>query len=150
DHPLLRRAVAALDPLRELDLLRRGEQRVAAGLVQEQLQRVGGQRGLGGEVQLEIVIVLVLGERLVDLVQDVRRGVVLLGRARGTPAPPVEQQLLGGLVLVQGHRVFSHVLLYSSVHGRAVFSLPQRCSPFTWLNAPEGPIFRSQGVSLRR
>ena len=36
--------VAALDPLRELDLLRRGQQRVAAGLVEEQLQRVGRHR----------------------------------------------------------------------------------------------------------
>ena len=37
--------VAALDPLRELDLLRRGQQRVAAGLVEEELQRVGRHRG---------------------------------------------------------------------------------------------------------
>ena len=47
DHPLLGGAVTALDPLRELDLLGGGEQRVAAGLVQELLQRVGRQRRLG-------------------------------------------------------------------------------------------------------
>ena len=41
DEQILRRLVAVLDPLRELDLLRGRQQRVAAGLVQEQLQRVG-------------------------------------------------------------------------------------------------------------
>src|SRR4029079_16095390 len=41
DHPLLRGSVAALDPLRELDLLRGGQQMVAAGLAQKELQRVG-------------------------------------------------------------------------------------------------------------
>src|SRR6202042_3722303 len=41
DHPLLGGHIAALDPLRELDLFRGGEQRVAAGLVQEHLERVG-------------------------------------------------------------------------------------------------------------
>jgi hypothetical protein len=40
DHPLLRRPVAALDQLGELDLLRGGEQRVAPGLAQEELERV--------------------------------------------------------------------------------------------------------------
>jgi hypothetical protein len=51
DHPLLGSRVAALDALRERDLLRCGQQRVAADLGQEQLQRVGGRRearGLGG------------------------------------------------------------------------------------------------------
>ena len=38
DHPLLGPLVAALDLLRELDLLRRGQQRMAAGLAQEELQ----------------------------------------------------------------------------------------------------------------
>ena len=41
DHPLLRGSVAALDPLRQLDLLRRRQQLVPAGLAQEELQRVG-------------------------------------------------------------------------------------------------------------
>ena len=40
DHPLLRLQVAALDALRQLDLLRGGQQLVAAGLAQEQLERV--------------------------------------------------------------------------------------------------------------
>src|SRR4029453_16297565 len=40
DHPVLRLEVALLDALRELDLLRRGEQRVAAGVVEEELERV--------------------------------------------------------------------------------------------------------------
>jgi hypothetical protein len=38
DHSLLRREIAALDPLRERDLLRRSQQRVAADLVQEELE----------------------------------------------------------------------------------------------------------------
>src|SRR4051812_24843988 len=38
DHVLLRVRVAALDALRELDLLRGGQQRVAPGLAQEELQ----------------------------------------------------------------------------------------------------------------
>ena len=36
--------VAALDPLRDLDLLGGGQQRIAAGLVQEELQRVRRRR----------------------------------------------------------------------------------------------------------
>ena len=50
DHPLLRRGVAALDPLRQRDLLGRGQQREAAGPVHEQGQRVdrAGQLGVGG------------------------------------------------------------------------------------------------------
>ena len=41
DHPLLRLGIAALDALRQLDLLRRRQERVAAGLAQEELERVG-------------------------------------------------------------------------------------------------------------
>ena len=41
DHPLLRVHVAALDALRELDLLRGRQELVAAGLAQEELERVG-------------------------------------------------------------------------------------------------------------
>ena len=41
DHPLLRLHVAALDLLGELDLLRGGQQRMAPGLAQEELQCVG-------------------------------------------------------------------------------------------------------------
>ena len=41
DHPLLCLHVAALDPLRKLDLLGRREQLVAARLAEEELQRVG-------------------------------------------------------------------------------------------------------------
>src|SRR5581483_743053 len=51
DHPLLRAPVAALDRLRELDLLGRRQERVAAGLAEEELERVGGrlprERGRG-------------------------------------------------------------------------------------------------------
>src|SRR4051794_20410166 len=41
DQPLLRRQVATLDPLRELDLLLAREQGIAARLVQEELEAVG-------------------------------------------------------------------------------------------------------------
>jgi hypothetical protein len=51
DHPLLRLHVAALDPLRELDLLLRDQKRPAAGLVQEQLERV---RRLDREVAVDV------------------------------------------------------------------------------------------------
>ena len=40
DHPLLGLHVAALDALRELDLLRSGEQLMPAGFAQEELERV--------------------------------------------------------------------------------------------------------------
>jgi hypothetical protein len=41
DHAVLGLDVAVLDLLRELDLLGRGQQRVAAGFVEEELERVG-------------------------------------------------------------------------------------------------------------
>ncbi len=50
DHPLLGRHVAALDALRELDLLGGGEQRVTADLAQEELQRVRGRLHVRVEV----------------------------------------------------------------------------------------------------
>jgi hypothetical protein len=45
DHQLLRLAIAALDALRELDLLGRRQQPVTPRLVQEELQRIRGCRG---------------------------------------------------------------------------------------------------------
>ena len=54
-----------LDPLRELDLLGGGQQRMAAGLAQEELQRVGGR--LPGDLQ-RLRRRLRLGERLAVLV----------------------------------------------------------------------------------
>src|SRR5262249_3022861 len=51
DHPLLRGDIATLDALRERDLLRRRQQRIAAGLVHEEREAVGGaahrSRGAG-------------------------------------------------------------------------------------------------------
>ena len=43
DHPLLRLEVAALDPLGELDLLLGRQERIAADLVEEQLEAVRGR-----------------------------------------------------------------------------------------------------------
>jgi hypothetical protein len=56
DHPLLRHTVSTLDALRERDLFRRRQQRIAADLVQEELERVRGRgQGLGLEA---LVVVL--------------------------------------------------------------------------------------------
>ena len=71
DHPLLRGHVAALDPLRELDLLCGREQLMPAGLAQEELQRVGRRlerlrrrrRRLLGR-RLRLGLALRLGEQL--------------------------------------------------------------------------------------
>ena len=52
DHALLRLEVSALDPLRELDLLLGGQERVAADLVEEELEAVGGR---GGERAVRVV-----------------------------------------------------------------------------------------------
>jgi hypothetical protein len=49
--------VAALDPLRELDLLRRGEQRHLADVLEEELERVG--RDLPGLGRLGLALDLV-------------------------------------------------------------------------------------------
>src|ERR671931_2179935 len=77
DHPLLRRGVTALDALREGDLLRRREQRVAAGLVHEEREAVGRTRdgrvdgtlrrlGMRGRDQLDATL-LQLGAESGDL-----------------------------------------------------------------------------------
>src|SRR6266516_319797 len=50
DHPLLRGEIAALDALCECHFLRRGQQRVATDLVQEEMQRI---RGSGQRLRLE-------------------------------------------------------------------------------------------------
>ena len=63
DHALLRRGVAALDALRELDLLGCGEQLMAADLVEEELQRIGSVDRLGRPDDL---LALVLGAHDLD------------------------------------------------------------------------------------
>ena len=55
DHRLLRRVLAALDALRELDLLRGGEERDLADVLEEELQRVGRDLGLGVGLGLRFV-----------------------------------------------------------------------------------------------
>jgi hypothetical protein len=60
DHPLLRREVAALDALRELDLLLPREQGIAARLIQEELEAVGG---LGRGSVIRAAPLRVVGER---------------------------------------------------------------------------------------
>jgi hypothetical protein len=68
DHPLLGRAIPSLDALGERDLLRRVQQRVAADLVQEELERVRG-RGQRGSLEAlvgSLELVLVVFEEGVD------------------------------------------------------------------------------------
>jgi hypothetical protein len=78
DHSLLRREIAALDALRERDLLRRSQQRVAADLVQEELERIG--RG-GNRVGLERLLLVCLA-RLLKSLDGVRAGDAVLVRVR--------------------------------------------------------------------
>ena len=55
-----------LDALGQLDLFRGGEQRVAAGLVQEHLERIGCvEAGADRQVELELVLVLRVGSDVV-------------------------------------------------------------------------------------
>ena len=74
-HRLLRAVVAALDPLRELDLLRRREERHLADVLQEELQRVGRDLRVRLDLGLDVVVrrddrdprLLERGVELVDL-----------------------------------------------------------------------------------
>ena len=96
DHPVLRLLVPALDPFRELDLLPRGQQRPAPGLVEEELQRVG-RRGrevavdVGALLGLAAAVVGHLDPALVELVVD--------------PAHLVVVELVLGDELVEAHQV---------------------------------------------
>jgi hypothetical protein len=69
DHALLRRAVAALDLLGELDLLGRRQQLVLAELVHEQVERVDAAgSGVEGEVEtLLLALAVVLLDDRVDV-----------------------------------------------------------------------------------
>src|SRR5262249_59056399 len=78
DHALLRLHVAALDLLRELDLLRRGEESVSARLAQEELQRIG--RRLVGRLERGRGRLLLLF--LLRLLDDVDSPAVELGEER--------------------------------------------------------------------
>ena len=77
-----------LDPLRELDLLRRGEERHLADVLEEELQRVGRDLRLGRPLLLRLGLALLaaddvhlrLFERRVELVQLRRIEVELVER----------------------------------------------------------------------
>jgi hypothetical protein len=71
DHPLLRCEVSPLDPLRERHLVRRGQQRIAADLVQEELDGVADAGRRAG-------LVLALPRLSVDRVALVGRGEAVL------------------------------------------------------------------------
>jgi len=98
--------LAALDPLRELDLLRRGEQRNLADVLEEELQRV--RRDLGLRLDLDLGLVgrrvddrdLRLVERRVDVVelcglelQLVQRERELVGVELARAIPDLEEPL---------------------------------------------------------
>ena len=62
--------VAALDPLRELDLLRGGEQRHLADVLEEELERVGGDLGrLAASPSLGLLLGLGLDDLDVELLE---------------------------------------------------------------------------------
>src|SRR5439155_380720 len=133
DHLLLRPVVAALDPLRELDLLRGREQVDAADVLEEELQRIGGDlapvRGhdllLDGQLFLFHVAaddvdleLLELRVEVVELsgveVELVERERDLLGGERAGGARGLEQRLrLDGLY---------------HVHRRLALDPPLRCA----------------------
>ena len=126
DHPLLRLHVAALDFLGELDLLRGGQQRMAAGLAQEELQCVGRRlerrrRGWGSRLGARVLdnVDPPLLEHPVDSV-DLERGESVrlehlekLGRVDGTRDLGGLEELddLLGLddAVDRGYRCFQHV-----------------------------------------
>ena len=80
--------LATLDPLGQLDLLGGGEQRDAADVLEEQLQRVGGDLGLGLDLRLGLFLLRVddldlrLVERRVELVHLAGVEVELVERER--------------------------------------------------------------------
>jgi hypothetical protein len=89
DHRLLRGVLAALDPLRQFDFLRGGEQRDAPDVLQEELQRVSGDLGLGLKLELRLLLFvrmhdldLRLVQRRVELVHLARVEVELVERER--------------------------------------------------------------------
>jgi hypothetical protein len=84
DHPLLRREVASLHALRELDLLRRRQQRVAPRLLEEELERV--ERGIGLWLRLALGLL----------------GRPQLVRGMGVPASALAPRGGAGLGLVAG------------------------------------------------
>ena len=77
-HPLLGSHVAALDLLRECDLLGGGQERVAPHLVEEELQGVGRSAGTRGEVELGLV-----GHRVVLVTFDLDVGLLERSAKRG-------------------------------------------------------------------
>jgi hypothetical protein len=101
--------VAALDALCELHLLRRGQQRNAPDVLQEELERVG--RDLGVRLRLALDLLLCCGddrdlrlvERSVELVELARLQVELVERKRylvGIELPRLATDLEQALSLV--------------------------------------------------
>ena len=78
-HRLLRAVVAALDALRELDLLRRGQQRDLADVLEEELERVGRDLGAARPRARSRLVLLGMDDRDLRLVEG---GVELVELAR--------------------------------------------------------------------
>ena len=104
DHPLLRLGVAALDELGQLDLLLLGQQRPAAGLVEEELERV---RRRHGETAVHVGALLLLAA---TVVADVDPPLV---EPLVQPAELLVVELLGGDQLVELREVDAAFLFAS-------------------------------------
>ena len=142
DHVLLRRDVAALDSLRERNLLGRREQLVAAHLREEELQRVGGGRQLERVVEVQLVVGVVLtpqldtalGERKRQLVQVVLAQLVSLGERLEIARVHIPKLLAG---VEQGLDI---VLVQNRSNGAA---------PFRGLKARRSRVARGRGRNPR-
>jgi hypothetical protein len=103
DHPLLRGEVAALDALGERDLVRGRQQLVPAGLVEEELERIGRDRGRGVPGRLDGVLLglrpqldVALLERAPKVIEVLPLDVVLEGERLELAL--LQEASLGGLV----------------------------------------------------
>ena len=129
--------LAALDPLRELDLLRRGQQRNLADVLEEELQRVGRDLRLGLDLGLGLVGVgvddgdLRLVEGRVEVVELRRLQLELVEGERelvgvelSRPVPGFEQ----ALTLVRGQDLFDRRSSRSALRfvGGQTAPLPRR------------------------
>ena len=135
DHPLLRGAVAALDALRERDLVGGRQQLVAADLRQEHSERVGRHGAAAGrEVELEVLFLLRGGQLHAALGQErlERRDCVLVEVVLEDEGVELGGLDLAALLRLGGERVQcgnldDAGLQVSSLRSRRATQEPARC-----------------------